>query len=383
MPQGVPDVNFGNRLDSRQRKKQHTERLEEEKKHNSTVISDLEEGINELRVRETEWVQLKEHWETCNQQLQQRVRELEMDKEDLVRRHTIETGELRKKNAYFVEQAQKLEAISMSAVPSSTGYSADFSDFDLSTMATSPWDNFSIVNDFTLEAEPKQENPMVLIPKKEHTAVKEDEKTATSGLLLMLLLCGAWVASQSTASPPAKMPDVSEDVRIASTIVLDNLYKDAGLQPPQIASSLPKPEKRVSDVSAAAMKTTLSAAEIAVLSNSPLTSLHHQLISPTTEQRRDQVLSLSTDQYSTITSGEFIDETISPASYHRRNLQEVLTSMRSNRPGPAAEAYTRSLLWNEVPQDIIRDFARKVADCNSGRVVRGDVDDHRCGEPMN
>jgi hypothetical protein len=63
---------------------------------------------------------------------------LQMEKEDMVRNHTIETGELRKKNSYFAEQIQKmqdtLERTPMAHAASSSGFSDDFNldtDFDL------------------------------------------------------------------------------------------------------------------------------------------------------------------------------------------------------------------------------------------------------------
>lgn len=63
---------------------------------------------------------------------------LQMEKEDMVRNHTIETGELRKKNTYLQEQLQKmqdtLERTPMAHGASSSGFSDDFNldtDFDL------------------------------------------------------------------------------------------------------------------------------------------------------------------------------------------------------------------------------------------------------------
>lgn len=63
---------------------------------------------------------------------------LQMEKEDMVRNHTIETGELRKKNTYLQEQLQKmqdtLDRTPMAHGASSSGFSDDFNldtDFDL------------------------------------------------------------------------------------------------------------------------------------------------------------------------------------------------------------------------------------------------------------
>lgn len=320
-----------------------------------------------MKLREADWARERESLISSHQQLQHYVDDINMEKEELVRCHTIETGELRKKNAFLADQAQKLEAISMSAVPSSTGYSADFSDFDHLTMESSAWDNFSIVNDFNMDAESRQETSLAVLPKKEKLPIKDDDKAATSGLLLMLLLCGAWVASNNTASAPVAIPRMSDDVRVASAAVLENIYRDAGLQPLQSSiSNGNQAEREKPSASSSSMKTTLSAAEIASLSNSPLASLHHQLITPSEEQRRDQTFSLTANQYNGITSGDFFEEPKLPGHPYRKNLGEAIADMRNDRHGSVTEIYTRSLMWDEVPANVVRDFTRMVAECNSG-----------------
>lgn len=323
-----------------------------------------------MRLREQEWEQQRNSWQTTQQQYKHYIDELIIEKEEMIRCHTLETAELRKKNAFLTEQAQKLESTSMSAVPSSTGFSADFSDFDHLTMESSPWDNFSMVNEFSVDTEPKQETSLVVLPKKEKSATKDDDKTATSGLLLMLLLCGAWVASSNTATSIASIPRMPEDVRVASAAVLDNIYKDAGLQPAPITQpqsqnvgvgTMQKPSSR------SPPKTTLSASEFAGLSKTPLSTLHHQLTTPSEQQRQDQVFGLSAHQYNHLTSDESYDQPRSSTGpTHRRNLGEALAAMRKDKQGSAAEVYTRSLMWDEVPANVVRDFARMVAECNSG-----------------
>lgn len=353
-------------LDSRQRKKQHTERLEEEKKQTSTLITDLEEALAEMRMREEQWEQQRESWQSAQQQYKQYIDDLITEKEEMIRCHTLETAELRKKNAHLTEQAQKLESISMSAVPSSTGFSADFSDFDHPTMQSSPWDNFSMVHDFSIEAEHKQETSLVVLPNKAKAASKDDDKAATSGLLLMLLLCGAWVASSGSTTSAPSIPTMPDDVRVASAAVLENIYKDAGLQP----AELPHPKESKVDAkktpSQDGSKTALGAFDFASLSTSPVASLHDQLITPSMRQQREQDFSLSADQYNCLTSDETLDEPAPPAASGRRNLGEALAAMRRGKQGSAAEVYTRSLMWDEVPTNVVRDFARMVAQCNAG-----------------
>lgn len=166
-----------------------------------------------------------------------------------------------------------------------------------------------------------------------------------------------------------------EDVRVASAAVLETIYRDAGLptRPPATAAG---PETA---------KTTLSAAEIATLSRSPLTALHHRLVTPSAEQQRAQAFSLSADRYGGITAGDGDGDgddddhhhhpSADPPASSRRNLGDALAALRGAKPGSAAEVYTRSLMMDAVPTRVVREFARMVAECNPGG-ARPD------GEPM-
>jgi hypothetical protein len=100
------------------------------------------------------------------------------------------------------------------------------------------------------------------------------------------------------------------------------------------------------------------------LSGSSLDVLNHQLVQPTKEQEQEQLFSLSADQYNGVISQDFGEPEPSTSS-GRRNLEESLAAMRSNNKGSAAEVYTRSLLWDKVPAEVVRDFAKLVAESNS------------------
>ena len=160
------------------------------------------------------------------------------EKEEMVRRHTLETADLRKKISFLTEEAQRRADIPMSAVPSSAGFSNNtFSDFDHMTMSGSPqWDDFSFMNPSCMVEDVKPQESTLVVRQKDAKNPAKEEEPAVSGLLLMLLLCGAWVASgNNTKSNP--VPQMSEDVRAASTQVLNNIYRDAGLQPDTAPSS--------------------------------------------------------------------------------------------------------------------------------------------------
>lgn len=311
-----------------------------------------------MKLRETEWTREKENRAALEQQYKQYIDALVMEKEELVRCHTIESGELRKKNSFLVGQIQRMESTAMSTAPSSTGFSADFSDFDHLTMHSSPWDNFSVVNDFSVETEPQ---PLATPVTQAKPTFKDDDRATTSGFLLLLLLCGAWVASKGSGSA-VQLPQMSEDMRVASSAVLDHIYQDAGLQSeliPRPASYEAPMPKTIS--SRESRKTTLSAFEIASLSKSPLENLHHHLTAPTEEQIQAQAFSLSASQYNAISADSGYEHRKLLHPHGRRILEDALAAIRSRSEGSAAEIYTRSLMWDKVPREVVKDFARMVA----------------------
>lgn len=322
-----------------------------------------------MKLREETWTHERDQLLMYHRQQQQAIEELMAEKEELVRHHTIETAELRKKNAYLADHAQKIDSIAMSAVPSSTGYSADYSDFENLTMESSPWDNFSLVPDFNMESKHEAENALIVAPKKESHSEKEVGTTAASGLLLMLLLCGAWVVSNNASTNSGPIPRMPEDVRMASTAVLDTLYSDTGIQPQ--ASNPPSHLSNGGaghDVMHSALQNPSAASTTTSQSHSPLSTLHRQLVSPSDQQQRDQLFSLSANHYNGVTADDDMMRStrIAPKN-RRRNLGDALAALRFNQQGAAAEAYTRSLMWNEVPASIVKDFARMVAEaqCDS------------------
>jgi hypothetical protein len=69
------------------------------------------------------------------------------------------------------------------------------------------------------------------------------------------------------------------------------------------------------------------------------------------------------------------DEVTSPGgstSSHRRNLADTLKAMRDEAKGDsAADVYTRSLLWDRIPTEVVQEFKRMV---DGGSVEAGGGD---------
>lgn len=169
-------------LDSRQRKKQHTERLEEEKKIHSAVIQELEDKLQAMAAQEEALHQRFEALARERDFLAHKAESLQMEKEDMVRNHTIESGELRKKNTYLQEQLQKmqdtLERTPMAHGASSSGFSDDFNldtDFDLN-------------GDYWNDPMQMSNNDVSIKAEKIQSLHDSDKPAAAPGLLLIVCL---------------------------------------------------------------------------------------------------------------------------------------------------------------------------------------------------
>ncbi|KAL1853248.1 hypothetical protein Daus18300_011816 [Diaporthe australafricana] len=347
-------------LDSRQRKKMHTERLEDEKKQFTSIIGDLEGDMEQMRLQMEQMMREK-------QQDVQLIEQLKFEKEEMVRTHTIETGELRKKVSVLSNHVQALESAAMSqangmANQAFTG--AAFGDMEGMTM-DGPWDSMGLFGaEFPMEQpEVKQEMQIVSTKKSEVNVSAEVEKPATQGgLLFMLFLVGAFVLSNRQSN----VPRVSEDVRAASASILENVLKDAG-----VAQSASGGLEAMASQPTGTSWASAPTASMPVLGNgldgvapSMLGDLSDSLTQPTQEQQNEQIFGLTPAQYEGVNSHDFLQNapTEKSTSQGRKNLAQALASMRTDSK---AEVYTRSLLWDQIPGDVVRSFAKMVADCSS------------------
>ncbi|KAI1324033.1 bZIP transcription factor [Xylariaceae sp. FL0255] len=342
-------------LDSRQRKKLHTERLEEEKKQFTNVITALEDDCADLNARLTDLLRERET-------MMVQMENMRLEKEDMLQAHTIETGELRKKVTILTDHVQRLEA---SAMPSNTGYNSSFGEMDGMTM-DGTWDNLTFMGDYPMETEVKQE--MQLVPSKRPEAIlpSKIEKPATQvETLFVLFFIGAMVLSSS--STPT-IPRVSEDMRAASASLLDNILKDTGVAHATVMDPAAPQPSGVNWANTASAPMAGHAASMEGVAPSMLGELADSLTQPTEQQTNEQVFSMTPAQYNSLTSQEFIRAPLPSSNSNnqgRRNLAEALANMRgTTEKQSAADVYTRSLLWDQIPNDVVRNFAKMVAECN-------------------
>jgi hypothetical protein len=195
----------------------------------------------------------------------------------------------------------------------------------------------------------------------------------------MLFLVGAFVlSSRSTPS----IPRVSEDVRAASATLLENVLKDAGVS--QVASGLqaamaPQPSGAAAAAwaQAASSSSSMAAPMVDHVAPSVLGDMADVLTQPSELQTNEQIFSLSAAQYNDLTSHDFLQSALPAAerstSLGRRNLAEALANLRTtDKQSTAAEVYTRSLLWDQIPRDVVRTFARMVAESNNAAAAGED-----------
>ncbi|CEL08395.1 Putative BZIP transcription factor [Aspergillus calidoustus] len=349
-------------LDSRQRKKQHTEKLEEEKKRHMLEISELEDALQSLRLREQEHAREKNEWLTIQQEMVQYINSQQVEKDELIRVHTLETAELRKKNNILKETVEKLERHARSNVTN------DFGDFENLTMESSPWEDFTMVNGLSLDTEPVAPQPsqamVVATSDKAEKAANADYPFSWNAFY-MCLLFGAFIASNSTSLPARSLPRLSEEYRAESANVLKAVLSSS---PPELAHS--SANHPAVSASAGPLPTTITGAEMAQMTGAAPTSnldeLHNTLAMPTKEQEQEQVFALNAEQYNSLTT---FDETgAGYKSQQPSNLQQALAAMRGNAararmPHKAtSDVYSRSLMWDRVPEKVIRDFQRMVSE---------------------
>lgn len=339
-------------------------------------ISQLEEELKFYKIQAQNQEREKERVFT---ELHRQLEELRLDKENLVRDHTIETSELRKKITILTERLNDSGHNGSSHLGAS-----EFGDFptDMGNLTMGEdWDEFTFVNDLTVDGDmiPAQNQTALVVGQRKKEATIDGEQPVASGLLLMLLLCGAFVASRSSGSSPPNIK-MSDEVREASTTLLETVFKDAGVTPSQatVNNAVVKLEPGPS-ATPWAKTGVMSTISFGSMDCTPNVDSFSQLMAPTKEQEAEQAWSLSAKQYESVTNSDFNrpmysssddDAPLTPQSSqsggHGRNLAERLKAMHEAAKGQsAAEVYTRSLLWDRVPTDVIHEFKRMVEESNA------------------
>jgi hypothetical protein len=289
------------------------------------------------------------------------IETMSIERDEMIRAHTNETGDLRKKITVLTDHVQRLESNS-TPTANANSFSGAYGDMEDLTMGGG-WDQGSFIHDYP-EHDIKPDMSLVQAKKNEPNFATDGKSSSQQGgMLFMLFLVGAFVLS--SRSTPA-IPRVPENVRAEAATLLDNVMKDAGIshQPTIVQSMAPQPSGSWNDPSAS-MPMTVDAG-----AGSLLGDLGDSLTQPTQEQTNEQIFSLSAQQYNGVLDQDFIHNNQHEryTSQGRRNLAEALAAMQTtDKQNGAAEVYTRSLLWDQIPREVVRNFAKMVADCNNAQ----------------
>ena len=313
--------------------------------------------MNDLRAKMDALLRERQGFQEC-------IDAMRLEKEEMIRAHTLESAELRKKIGVMGDHISRIENSPMGTMTGANDFHGGFDNIGAMSMAN-PWENVSYMNDFPMEPEIKQEAPVVAsAAKKELTLPSDDKSGAPTGMLFMLLLVGAFV--MSTRSTP-NLNQVPDEMREASATILDSVLKEAGVPPANGAMDVMAPQPSGANWNNMAM-TGIQLGGNGV-GSSMLTDLADALTQPTQEQMNTQAFSLSEAQYNGITNPEFLHTPAErTSSQGRRNLAEALAAMRNgNSKQSAAEVYTRSLLWDQIPSDVVKNFAKMVAECKNAQ----------------
>lgn len=347
-----------------------------------------------MKLREGELLREKGELLREKDELQQQFRQyfesMQMQKDELIRVHTLETAELRKKNNILRETMENMEQQfkSMGHQQSHAFASNGFNDFEGIPMETGPWDELSLVNNISLEAESLhapvvdgntnsnngRDNMTAIVPVKNEKAEKifnnqNSDYPFSWNAFYMCLLFGAFIASNSNSlSSSAALPQLSDEYRAESANVLKAVL--ASVPADMTSSAIQQAHAPIQS----GLPTTISGTEMAHMTGtqaSTLDELHNNLALPTKQQENEQVFALNAERYNALSTfqedGLNMDFGDKPSQHQRANIQQAFEAMRANKDGRTSEVYSRSLMWDRVPEKVVRDFQRMVRECGASK----------------
>ncbi|KAJ5511173.1 hypothetical protein N7453_003276 [Penicillium expansum] len=342
-------------LQSRQRKKKEAEGNIEKLKQKDEIIAQqaaklaqLEEN-NQNMQRAMKTLEYENHQLTAyNRQLTEHIQRQDMEKDETTLRHTRETANLLKRNSMQEEIIKQLER---GVKPAQENLSGDFTGFENPTMENPSWDDFSMVTGPPLQPEyvqaPRpQVSQQVKVPEKSSNG---SDLPISWNAFYMFLLVGAFFASKI----PGRVSQRAES--------------RASLAP---GHELTHPHSINHATATGPAPATISGMEMAQMSSvqpvpSNLDQMHNTLVMPTEEQEREQVFSMNADQYNSLTSFEDNSGDFKPQQ--PSTLQQAFAAMRDTaaqqsrmHSALSSDVYSRSLMWDRVPEKVVRDFRRMV-----------------------
>jgi hypothetical protein len=363
------------RLDSRQRKKKHTEELEKEQKSMGDRNRSLEVQMKEMQDQLDALFLERQNLHSHVQNLHHEVETLKSEKEEIVMKHTLETTTLRKKINVLKSELEHLPPI-----PQQSEYNFTSELENLSMNPDGDWSNWMADFPELDDMKPSTANAvnpettLVVGQRRRDTLVPEvnEKQMVSSSFLFLFLLYGAFVATRASSS--TTVPPMAPEYRAeAQTILNQVLHENAETQ-----NSAQAQMNDINTVVSWIQQNPSQTGHLPTFSppargnpqgvQSPLDSLTNQILTPTKQQEAEEAFSLTPDQYNSLTSMDF-----TRGSYQQRPVEsnkprnpsfaELLEARRkATQPETAAEVYTRSLMWDRVPPEVVQEFRKLVSE---------------------
>lgn len=272
------------------------------------------------------------------------------------------------------------QAASGHDIQNPTSFSNEFPSFGELDMEENSWNNdFSLINNNGFNNDPMENSELSpAAPQPTHSAATESKPDTpfSWNAFYMCLLFGAFIASNSSTNSKPAVPALSEEYRAESANVLKAVLTSG----PGEARSLlpPAPPRIVTPDAGSGDPSTISGPEMARITSLPadnLGALHKSLITPSRRQRETAAFSLSAASYDHLTNPDTFlsgpdgaDETFEAKP---SRLQTAFNAMQESRQDVDKvinrSANERSVMWERVPEKVLRDFRRMVEDAEMNK----------------
>jgi hypothetical protein len=307
------------------------------------------------------------------QEYQHYIQSISFERDEAIRSKTLETAELRKMNNILKGHIRDYEREAASGQTLQNNFSNEFSTFDDLEIEDNSWDDdFSLINnnDFNDDTvEQTEVTPASTQTANNSTFDAKPDSPFSWNAFYMCLLFGAFIASNSSTNSKPAVPALSEEYRVESANVLRAVLASG---PDESHSVMPPAPSRTHTLHVN-VPTTISGPEMARITNKPqgnLEALHSSLTTPSRRQRETAAFSLSAASYGHLTNPDpFLscpDVSEENLGGNPSRLETAFDAMQKSRQNVDKvvnrSVNERSVMWERVPEKVLRDFRRMVED---------------------
>lgn len=344
-----------------------------EKKEFNQHLSDLQDEVRQLQEALQRETEVRIHQQ---QEYEHYVQTISFERDEAIRTKTLETAELRKMTNILKDHIRDYDrqAASVSNLPDN--FSNEFSSFDELAIEDNSWDDdFSLINnnDFKDTVERNDMTPDPPHPTNKMTIESKPDTPFSWNAFYMCLLFGAFIASNSSTNSQPAVPALSEEYRAESANVLKAVLASGPNEPHALFRPGPGPAAP-HHAGRAGAPTTVSGPDMARMTTCPpdnLEALHNSLTTPSRHQRETAAFSLSAASYDHLTNPDpFLSgpESHDDETFQAKpsRLQTAFNAMQESRQDVdkmiSRGVNERSVMWERVPEKVLRDFRRMVED---------------------